>query len=44
MMGTGVLKRWLEQEGLDLFLVRSEAVLEGETDVEDMAAGEVGHG
>ena len=44
MMGTRVLKRWLEQEGLDLFAARSEAALEGEPDVVDVAAGEVGQG
>ena len=44
MMGTRVLKRWLEQEGLDLFVARYEADLEGEPDVSDVEAEEVGQG
>ena len=44
MMGNRVLKMWLEQEELKLFVTHSEAALEGGPDVADLAAGEVRKG
>ena len=44
MMGMRVFKRWLEQEGLDLFVAHLDEAMEEETYVADVTDREVGQG